>query len=189
MAENNYYCSLQQAYNFKKDQQETVGHLVSMTIGTQVLAADQTLTNPIGLAGVAVVGPISAFSWGGGFTDSIFIDANLTTTNQTNVSVLVNTDLTSTIVTFNFNIYKFDPVAKVYYLACTTNSTALNMYLFKRGGDLSLSVETEADQTVPSPLNYRMAFGVMPQPSAQVINLAYSNTQKIVKPIGVAVSD
>ena len=189
MAENIYYCSLHQAYNFKKDQQDTVGHLASMVIGTQTLAADQTLTNPIGLAGVAIVGPISSFSWGGGFTDPIFIDANLTTTNQTNVSVLVNTDLTSTVVTCTFNIYKFDPVAKVYYLACTTNSTALNMYLLKRGGDLSLSVETEADQTVQSPLNYRMAFGVMPQPSAQVINLAYSNTQKIVKPIGIAVSD
>jgi len=188
MASNDYYCSLTQAYNFQKDQQQAVGHLTTCTIGTSTLAADTTLTLPTTFATAAVVGVISDLSWNGGYADPIHIQCNVSNANQVTVSVLTNTDLSNTLVQMNFNIYQFDPVNKVYYLACTTNSTALNCFVNKSGGNLSLSVQTENDHTVESPLNYRMYLGAMPQPTAQTINFAANNTAKYVKSFGVSVS-
>ena len=187
MASNNYYCSLEQAYNFKKTEQKTVGHLVSLTIGTSEFAADHTLTNPIGYAAVSVAGTISNWSWDGGYANPIFMDCNISTTNQTAVSVMTQTNLSNTVVVAAFNIYTFDPINKVYYLSCTTDSTALNGFIFKQGGDLSLNVDVHNDHTVMSPLNYRMSIGIMPQPTQQTINFAVSNTQKFVKQWGVTV--
>ena len=189
MASNNYYCSLEQAYNFKKDEQQTVGHLVSLTIGTSAFKADHTLTNPVGYAAVTVAGTIASWSWDGGYSNPIFMDCNISTTNQTATSVLTQTNLSNTVVVAAFNIYQFDPVNKVYYLACTTSSTALNGYVFKSGGALSLAVDVENDPTVMSPLNYRLSIGFMPQPSQQIINFAVSNAQKFSKQWGVTVPD
>ena len=188
MASNDYFCSLTQAYNFQKDSQEPVGHLTSITIGTSVLAADTTLTLPTTFATAAVVGVISDLSWNGGYADPIHIRCNISNANQVTVSVLTNTDLSNTLVQMNFNIYNFDPVNKVYYLSCTSNLTALNGFVNKSGGNLSLSVQTENDHTVESPLNYRMYIGTMPQPTAQTINFAANNTAKYVKSWGVSVS-
>lgn len=187
MASNNYNCSLQQAYNFQKDQQQNVGHLVSLTIGTQALTADHTLTNPIGYAAVTVAGVIENWNWEGGYSQPIYMDCNISTTNQTSVSVLTQTNLSNTVVVANFNIYTFDPINKVYYLSCTTNSTALNGFIFKQGGDLSLAVDVNNDHQVESPKNYKMMIGFMPQPTQQQINFAVSNTQKFVKQWGVTV--
>jgi hypothetical protein len=117
------------------------------------------------------------------------MDCNISTTNQTATLVLTQTDLSNTVVVAAFNIYQFDPVNKVYYLACTTSSTALNGYVFKSGGALSLAVDVENDPTVMSPLNYRLSIGIMPQPSQQIINFAVSNAQKFSKQWGVTVPD
>jgi hypothetical protein len=187
MASNNYYCSLEQAYNFKKDEQQTVGHLVSLTIGSSAFTADHTLTNPVGYAAVTVAGTIASWSWDGGYANPIYLDCNISTTNQTATSVLTQTNLSNTVVVLAFNIYQFDPVNKVYYLACTTTSTPLNGFIFKQGGALSLAMDVQNDPTVPSPLNYRMSIGVMPQPSQQIINFAVSNSQKFSKQWGITV--
>lgn len=188
MAQSHHDCSIRQGFNFVKDEQVLVGHLVSISIGGTALSADITLTLPTDYKTAAVVAPISTIHWDGGYADPIHILCNVSTKNQTAVSLLTHTDLSKTDVEFAFNIYAFDQVNKVYYLCFHTDSVVMKGLVLKNGGDLALSIENDPDMTVPSPLNYSMQIGIMPQQIAQDIKLAVSNTDKFVKKWGVTVS-
>ena len=189
MASLDFACSLQQAFNFEKDKQVLVGHLVSISIGGQALTANITLTKPTDVATTeVVVGAISNISWAGGYADPVYISCNVTTTNQTATAVLTHTKMANTEVLFNFNIYAFDQVNKVYYPCFNSNNVSMKGLVLKHGGDLALSIDADPDMTVPSPLNYRLNIGVMPQQLAQTLHAAVSNTDKFTKTWGVAVS-
>ena len=189
MASSQYGCSIRQGFNFERDAQVLVGHLVSITIGGTALAADITLTLPTDLTNAtAVVGVISDISWEGGYADPVHIQCNVSTENQKAISIMKHTTLTDTTVVYQFNIYKFDQVAKVYYLCFSSNATDMNGLIMKNGGELAIDIGEENDPTVMSPLNYNFYIGIMPQASAQVLNFAVSNTDKFVKTWGVAVT-
>ncbi|MEY3808286.1 MAG: hypothetical protein RI893_1262 [Pseudomonadota bacterium] len=198
MASSYYACSIRQGFNFEKDQQYLVGHLVSMTIGSVTLAVDQTLTIPTTAfttggdtavtAGTAVVAVISSISWQGGYADPLYISCQLSNQNQKAVSVMLHTNLLDNTVVFQFNIYAYDAHAKVYYLAFHSNATDVNGLIYKQAGDLSLSMDPLPHHEVVSPMNFQMQIGIMPQPSAQVLCFAVSNTDKFAKTFGVAVA-
>jgi hypothetical protein len=198
MASSQYSCSIRQGLNFEKDQQLLVGHLVSMTLAGQALGADMKLTVPTAAfstggdatitAATAVVGVFSDISWKGGYADPLHFSVNLSTENQKIVAIKTHTNLLDTTVVFKFSIWAFDPVAKVYYLAFHSNNIDMNGLILKNGGDLSLQIAAEADPTVKSPMNYSMYIGIVPQETAQVLNLAVSNTDKFVKSWGVDVT-
>ncbi|MFI3198639.1 MAG: hypothetical protein QX196_10000 [Methylococcaceae bacterium] len=189
MASLNYNCSVRQGFNFEKDRQVLVGHLVSITIGGQALTADMTLTDPLDYGStVSVVGVISGISWQGGYADTVNISCNVSNENQKAVAILTHTNLSKNDVVFAFNIYDYDQQAKVYYKAFNSGDAALNGLIYKNGGELSLQISADSDNEVVSPLNFPMYIGIMPQESAQIINVAVSNTDKFVKTWGVAVS-
>ncbi|MGZ4953775.1 MAG: hypothetical protein ACXV8Q_01570 [Methylobacter sp.] len=196
MASSQYSCSVRQGFNFEKDQQVLVGHLVTMTVGGQTLEADMGLTIPTATfssgdavtESTSVVGVISDISWQGGYADPLYFSVHVSTENQKLIAIKTHTNLLDNDVVFQFNIYAYDPVAKVYYLAFHSNETDMNGLILKQGGDLALSVSPDPSSIVKSPLNYEMYIGIMPQETAQVLNFAVSNTDKFVKTWGVAVS-
>lgn len=191
MASSEYNCGVRQGFNFEKDAQVLVGHLVSMTIGDQELGADLNVTDPTNFGidnNVDIVGVISDISWRGGYADPIQIAFNVSNENAKLVSILKHTDLSKTDVVYKFKVYDFDAVAKVYYLAFHTDDTDLNGLVYKQGGELALEIAAKPDPTVVSPINFQMYTGIMPQESAQVINFAVSNTDKFVKTWGVTIS-
>ncbi|MEY3787439.1 MAG: hypothetical protein RLZ75_1646 [Pseudomonadota bacterium] len=189
MASSQFGCSIRQGFNFERDAQVLVGHLVSITIGGTALTADITLTLPTDLTNAtAVVGVISDISWQGGYADPIDINFNVSTENQKVISILKHSTLSDTTVVYQFNIYKFDQVAKVYYLCFTSNETDMNGLIMKRDGELMIDIAEDNDPIVQSPLNYNAHLGIMPQETAQVLNFAVSNTDKFVKTWGVAVT-
>ncbi len=187
MASSNYNCSLRQGFNFEKDAQVTVGHLIKLSIAGTAVPADITLTLPTDLTNAtAVVGVITDISWEGGYADPINIQFNISTKNQTAMLLLKHTDLSDTQVVFQFNIYQFDQVNHVYYLAFTSNETDMNALLLKNGGTLALDIAEANDPTVKSPLNYNAYLGLVPQEAAaQSLSFAVSNTDKFVKVWGV----
>lgn len=189
MASSQYSCSIRQGFNFEKDAQVLVGHLVSMTIGTQALGADITLTLPTDLTNAtAVVGVVSDISWQGGYADPVNIQFNVSTENQKLIAIMKHTNMADTTVVFQFNIYKFDPVFKNYYLCFDSGATDMKGLIMKNGGELAIDIAEENDPTVMSPLNYNAYISIMPEEEAQVLNLAVSNSDKFVKTWGVAVS-
>lgn len=67
MAQLDFGCSISQGYNFQKDVQTLVGHLVKLKIGDTEITADTDLTDPAdNTKSVTVVGPISYIQWQGG---------------------------------------------------------------------------------------------------------------------------
>ena len=189
MASLDFSCSVRQGFNFEKDRQVLVGHLVSITIGGQALTADITLTDPLDFGSTAsVVGVISGISWQGGYADPVNIACNISNENQKAVAIMTHTNLSDNTVVFQFNIYAYDQNAKVYYKAFHSNETDMNGLVYKTGGELSLQISADPDDEVVSPLNYAMYIGIMPQQSAQTLNVAVSNTDKFVKTWGVTVS-
>ncbi|UOA10460.1 hypothetical protein [Methylobacter sp. S3L5C] len=191
MADSQYSCSIRQGFNFEKDAQVLVGHLVTMKIGTQALGADIKVTNPTNFGvdnNLDVVGIISDIFWKGGYADPLQISFNVSNENAKLANIMKHTDLTDTTVVFQFAIYDFDPIAKKYYLAFYSDTTDMNGLIFKQGGDLALDIGSQPDSNVASPLNFQMYTGIMPQESAQVIKFAVSDTDKFVKTWGVAVS-
>ena len=191
MASSQYSCSIRQGFNFEKDAQVLVGHVVSMTIGTQELGTDLKVTDPTNFGtdnDLDIVGIISDISWQGGYADPIQIAFNVSNENAKLVSIMKHTDLSDTTVVFKFKIYDFDPIAKVYYLAFHTDDTDMKGLVFKQGGELALEIAAQPDSQVASPLTFQMYTGIMPQEEAQVVNFAVSNTDKFVKSWGVAVS-
>jgi hypothetical protein len=193
MASSNYNCSIEQGFGFKKDVQVMIGHLTAMTIGTDVLEADMTMTLPTDLSNnTKVVGVMSNISWGGGYADPIYIDANVSTNNQVALLVMKHSTLKETSLTFQFNIYAYDPVAETYYLCCSSNGTSevkMKGLIMKEGSDLVLDISEVNNVRPSSPLNYPFTIGIMPQESAQVLNFAMSVSKKLVKTWGVATAD
>jgi len=191
MATLNYSCSVRQGFNFEKDRQVLVGHLVSITIGGNTLASDITLTDPTNYSAVSAVGVISGISWQGGYADPVNIACNISNENQKAVAIMTHTSLSQNDVEFVFNIYAYDQNAKVYYVAFSSNSgsttTVMNGLVFKTGGDLSLQISPDPDDEVVSPLNYPMYIGIMPKQTAQTLNVAVSQSDKFVKTWGVTV--
>lgn len=189
MAQLNFDCSIRQGFNFEKDRQILVGHLVSITIAGQALTADITLTDPLDYGStVTAVAVISGIHWQGGYADPVNIACNVSNENQKQVALLTHKDLSKNDVVFAFNVYAYDQNAKVYYKAFSSGDNSLNGLIYKTGGDLSLQISPDPDNEVVSPLNYPMYIGIMPQQSAQTINVAVSNTDKFVKTWGVSVS-
>lgn len=188
MASSYYSCSIRQAFNFEKDARVLVGHLVSIKIGGIELKADLSLTVPTDLSSATVVGAFSGVSWEGGYADPVFIHCNISTANQAKALVMKHTNLSKTDVEFAFNVYAFDQVNKVYYLAFHTDAKALKGIILKQGGDLALDIADEPASEVPSPLNYGFSIGIMPQTEdAQSLLFAVSNTDKFAKVWGVKV--
>ena len=101
---------------------------------------------------------------------------------------MLHTNLLDNTVVFQFNIYAYDAIAKVYYLAFHSNATNMNGLIYKQGGKLDLSMDPLPSHEVVSPMNFEMRIGIMPKPSAQVLNFAVSNTDKFVKTWGVTVA-
>jgi hypothetical protein len=190
MAVSSFNCSVYQGFNFQKDGQDIVGHLVSLKIGEEELAADMDVTNPTSAnmaEYVKVVGVISQIYWNGGYADPINLAFQVSTAVKNKVATLQHQSLSNTEVEMKFNIYDYDPDAKMYYPCFHTDDAVVKGLIMKSGGDLQINIDMDQSMEVVSPKNYAMSLGVMPQPESQDIHLAVSNSDKFVKKWGVAV--
>ncbi|SMF94693.1 hypothetical protein SAMN02949497_2025 [Methylomagnum ishizawai] len=188
MASSNYDCSVTQGFNFKKDEQVLVGHVVALTIGGTTFTADMTLTDPIdNTKTVTAVGVISNISWGGGYAEPIMLYFQISSENKKAASILIHQNMMDTTATITFNVYDFDQKAKTYYKAFWTNDANMNGLVLKQGGELAFTVADDEGREVISPRNFAMGLGVMPQDTQQAIQMAVSNTDKFSKQWGVTV--
>jgi hypothetical protein len=183
-------CDVYQGYNYKKDKQTTVGFVTAIKLGDTALAADQTTckdpTNPT--TNVAVVVVLSDVLWELGVTDAVYFSGQISTANKQTVLGLLYNTMVNVLVTFNFDIYEYDPLAKKYFKVFTSAGTVMNGILEKRGEDINLTVADDASTQVQSPENYAFSVGIKPQPSAQTLTIATGDTKNIVKAWGLTVT-
>lgn len=182
-------CDIQQGYNFKKDIQTSVGYLTSLKIGDVTLKADQTVKDPLAPeTDFPVVAVLTGAMWELGVTDTLYYTGQISVYNKQQTQLLVYKDLSKVDVVFKFSVYSYDPIEKKYFKCLLgTDDAELNGLLEKTGADLNLSVADDASAEVQSPENYAFQVGVKPQPSAQVVTVATSFSDKVVKSWGLKV--
>ncbi len=189
MADINFSTSVSQGFNFQKDEQELVGHIVSCKIGDTELEADLNVSDPADPTKlVKVFGVMSGIYWNGGYADALQFSCQVSNSNKVKLATLTHTSLSNTEVTFKFNIYDFDPKEKKYYMAFHANDTDLKGLVEKSGGSLSMNIEMDQSMEVVSPKNFCFNLGVMPQDVDQQVHLAVSMSDKFVKKWGVEVA-
>jgi hypothetical protein len=189
MAESSFSCSVSQGFNFQKDEQILVGHIVSCKVGDTQFDADLNISNPEDASQlVKVFGIVSGIFWNGGYADAVQFSCQVSNANKVKISTLTHKSLANTEVAFKFNIYDYDPKEKKYYKCFHTNDTDLEGLVEKTGGELSMSIDMDQSMEVVSPKNFNFNLGVMPQDIAMEIHLAVSVTDKFVKKWGVEVA-
>jgi hypothetical protein len=183
------YCDVEQGYDFKKDVQTPIGYITSLKIGDTTLKADQTVKDPLSPeTDLPVVAVLSGATWDLGVTDPLYFTGQVSVYNKQQIKLLVIKDLSKVDVTFKVAVYEYDPIEKKYFKCLLgTDDADLNGLLEKRGGELNLSVAEDASKDVPSPQNFSFQTGINPQPSAQVVTVATSFSDKVVKSWGMKV--
>jgi hypothetical protein len=188
-AESSLPCSVQQGFNFAKDEQVLVGYITYLKIADTELAADLNVPNPTNPTKMQkVVAVVSNVFWGGGYAEPLQFAARIGTDNKNIVSTLTHKSLANTEVEISFSIYDYDPKEKKYFACFHSNNIKLKGLVYKTGGELALQVDMDQSMEVQSPRNYALSIGIMPQDIAQEIFMAFSVSDKLVKKWGVAVA-
>ena len=189
MAESSFSCSVSQGFNFQKDEQILVGHIVSCKVGDTEFEADLNVSDPEDASNlIKVFGIVSGIYWNGGYADPVQLSCQVSNDNKVKIVTLTHKDLSNTEVVFKFNIYDYDPKEKKYYKCFHANDTDLNGLVEKSGGDLNMSIDMDQSMEVVSPKNFSFDLGVMPQDQDMEIHLAVSVSDKFVKKWGVEVA-
>ena len=191
MANLDFDCDVTQGFNFQKDLQKLVGHIVSCQVGDEAFDSDFKVQDPEGEADafVGVFGIVSGIYWNGGYADPIQFNCQVSNANKVKIATLTHKSLTNTEVTFKFNIYDFDPTEKKYYKCFHTDDADLKGLVMKSGGELVMNISMNQSDEITSPKNFAFNLGVMPQEGASAdLMVATSVSDKFVKKWGVEVS-
>jgi len=187
MASSDYSCSIPQGFNFQKDKQERVGHIVSLKIGDAAMASDINVTDPEdNSAKIKVFGVMSGISWNGGYGDEIQFQCNVSTDNKNTLSTMVHTTLSNTEVEYEFVVYDYDPQKKMYYKCFHSGDAKLKGLISKNGSELNMAMDAEPGYEVQSPMNYAFMLGVAPKDEEMAIHMAVSVDGKFAKQYGIA---
>lgn len=189
MAVLSYNCDVSQGFNFSNDVQTRVGHIISCSIGDEDLESDMKIQDPENSGEkVSVFGVVSAIYWNGGYADPIQFSCQVSNPNKVKLAQLMHAStLGNTGVKFKFNIYDYDPDAKVYYKCFHTDDNDLEGLIQKTGGQLSIAIDTDQNMEVVSPKNFTFSLGVMPEDKEQDVTHAYSSDSPVTIQWGVEV--
>jgi len=187
MAEVRKECSVFNAFNFKKELQDRVGHITELKIGDKKLKADFTkgIRDPEGDKEVSVVGILSDYFWNGGFVEPMHFNFVVSVANKTEVADLLHTKLKSIAAEVAFNIYEYDPEKKQFFKCVHTSGKAVKANIKVEGGERQLYLDDEANPEVQQPLNYAVQLVIVPEDEQQDIQLALSTNKKFTLPWGV----
>lgn len=187
MAEVQKSCSVFNAFNFKKELQDRVGHITQLKIGDKKLKADFTkgIKDPEGDKEVDAVGILSDYYWNGGHVEPMHFTFMVSVANKTEVADLLHTKLKSIAAEVAFNIFEYDPEKKQFFKCVHTSDKALKANIQVEGGERQLYLDDEANPEVQQPLNYQVTLTIVPEDEQQDIQLALSATKKFTLPWGV----
>src|SRR4051794_2724854 len=115
-------CDVYQGYNYKRDKHTTVGFITGLKIGDTTLKADQSCKDP-NETDVSAVAVLRSVTWDTGVTDALYFGGRVSVDNKQAIQKLVYLTMTNVLVVFQFSIYEYDPLKKLYFLCFHSNST------------------------------------------------------------------
>lgn len=178
-------CSIDNAFNFRRDVHERLGHVTSLKIGETEFEADFTLKEPMEEGDVGVVGVLSSFDWEGGYAQPQTFAFQVSITNKNEMMTLIHTEMKSLNVEICYNIYEYDKQEGAFFNSLHTNDAAILSLIHVVGEERQIFLEDEPSMEVPMPENYQVVLGVVPQDEQQDIQMAVDTNQKFVKPWGI----
>ncbi|MEZ0227526.1 MAG: hypothetical protein ACAI25_02800 [Planctomycetota bacterium] len=198
MADVKFSCSIPQGFNYQKDSQETVGHLVSMQIGdnSTVIKSDLKLQKPGTDIKYDCVGVIENVTWNGGHGDPIDFACNVSTLNRQKIDLLRHLKLKNTELKIKFEVWQYDPLNKKYFTCMAgweeggTAPVVLDGLIKKESDKLKLEMpETKPATEIVSPENWKLNFSIMPTTEKeQKILYATADQMNVAKAWGVKVT-
>ncbi|MBL8632686.1 MAG: hypothetical protein JNM40_05630 [Myxococcales bacterium] len=204
MAEYNRAMNVKQGFDFKKDQQATIGFLTSLKIGMETFTPDFTVNSPMAavtgtgltanatatIGALTVVGVLANVTWALGDTDPLIFEAQVSIASKQAISALVYASMIDVDCEVGFVVYEYDPLSKKYYAAFSNSAQAatdaaagrsVRGQIQKDGEALGLEIDAEAGTDVESPKNYKLTLKVVPKPEVQSLLFATSATRKVTK--------
>lgn len=182
-------CSIEQGFNLDRTSQDSVGHLLSLKIGTTTFGADIACKVPGTGAEAKVVGVITTMEWEGGHTKPLVWSAQISTKNKQDISLLVHQDLSNTQADFTFCIYEYDPSAKKWFKTLfSKDGETLQGLVAKEGAELKLAIEDKPTEDVMSPQNYKLDCTIMPIETEQGVHFATKEGAPVGFKWGVSVT-
>lgn len=198
--------SMTQLFNFKKDQQECIGAIRYLKIGTTDFLADMVVTDPTLTAVPAaaqttvtqkagdlkIVAGLSNILWDLGDATPVKFEGFLGVRNKQKLNALIYTSMIDINLQIGWVIYDYDPLSKVYFICyatggfttATTAAPGVSGLVHKEGSELKISITDELCAEVNSPKMYKFTLEVDPQPLAQSLYLAASLDDKVIKSWG-----
>jgi hypothetical protein len=177
-----------QGFNFKKDKQAPVGYITKLKVGDVELVADQETIKdpeqPDKALGTKVVGVLNHYLWETGYTDAMYMSAQISTSNKQVLSAALLGTMSNIEVVFSYCVYEYDPAQKKYFKSAYADAE-LKGILEKNGDELNLSVADDPSTEVQSPKNYTLQAGIKPQTIEQTVNMATGSGKNLVKQWGV----
>lgn len=187
------YTSHTQGFNFSKDRQDVVGFITGLKINGADVPADITVKAPDDPdSDLKVVGVTTHVFWTTEVTGEIRFSAQVSTkTKNTFKELLLNT-LKDSSIEIKFDVFEYDTTCtpQKYYKSFHTNDAAIKASLKKNGtaaaASLDIHIGNDADTEVQQPQNFTLTVGFVPEPEAQDLHMAVSNSAKFVKQWGIA---
>jgi hypothetical protein len=178
-------CSIQQAFDFKRDVQSCVGLVTGLTIGAITLPSDlRAIPSPLDpTTPLAAVGVISNVMVGTKTGSPIYLTFVISEPNQRTITNMLNSGMTNTQVSIAMTIYSYDPAAKTYYPSLYMLNTSLRGLIDTDGSQLVLSVDPQPYSAVTQPTVYMTHLGVTPV-GCQRIGMASSPNSPYTLPWG-----
>jgi hypothetical protein len=186
-------CDVKQAFDYEKDQQKSVGHILSLKIGDLELAKDLELTKPLPAQKFPkqkVVAAIEELTWDGGAASPMSCTCWISVHNKQKISEVLHTALGKTDVYFNFVVWEYDSVKTDFFQTFfPADEVDLKCLLVKEDKNLQLQLDEESgpNSEVTAPEIWKLTFKVRPQSQAQNIKLATKSGAPFVKTWGITV--
>lgn len=176
MAEEMHSCNVVQGFNFKRDVQDPLGHIMHLTIGDEEIPANMDVVNPVDGEIITVVGVLSYLEWGGGDAHPIRFACQVSNTNKVLLTGLIGETLHNTSVLLQFDVYEYDPAPeqRTYYKCFHTNDEQVKGLIEKSAGDLNINIANDHSHEVMSPLNFTLDMGVLPEEIDQHLQIAHA---------------
>ena len=177
-------CSIFNAFNHERTNEEDVGFITSLKIAEITPSVDLSLEEPINDGKVKSVAAISQFDWEGGYAQPLNFTFNVSVDNKNKIASLIHNQMKSIKVEIEFQIFTYDYNNKAFYKSVWTDA-AIKGVIQVQGTERVFYLDDKPGMEVQQPLNYQIVLGIQPEDIKQTIHVAISQTDKFAKQWGV----
>lgn len=176
------------AYNFKRENQESIMHIVKLSIGGVVINEDQELTDPEqpdGQSKLPVVAAGDYYFWDSGEVRPMEFQFYSSIPNQVLIKNLIMREMPNIDVEIVFAHYEYDRVNGCFYKNAHSNEVAWEGRIQTEGGNRALNIGDQPTPVLENRDVYRVNLSIVPDEKVQYVHLANSLTDKYTKIWGV----